>query len=75
MNVDESIWHYMKEHLGYNDEEMKRFRENPRNAAVLAKGQELLNKTITDFKEKTFNYEKMRLKYWVDLYNSKIPNI
>lgn len=36
----------MKEHLGYNDEEMKRFRENPRNAAVLAKGQELLNKTI-----------------------------
>ena len=46
MNVDESIWHYMKEHLGYNDEEMKRFRENPRNADVLAKGQELLNKTI-----------------------------
>jgi len=46
VNVDESIWHYMKEHLGYNDEEMKRFRENPRNAAVLAKGQELLNKTI-----------------------------
>jgi len=36
----------MKEHLGYNDEEMKRFRENPRNADVLAKGQELLNKTI-----------------------------
>jgi len=46
VNVDESIWHYMKEHLGYNDEEMKRFRENPRNADVLAKGQELLNKTI-----------------------------
>ena len=46
MNVDESIWHYMKEHLGLNDEEMRRFRENPRNADVLAKGQELLNKTI-----------------------------
>jgi len=36
----------MKEHLGYNDEEMKKFRENPRNADVLAKGQELSNKTI-----------------------------
>jgi len=46
VNVDESIWHYMKEHLGYNDEEMKKFRENPRNADVLAKGQELSNKTI-----------------------------
>jgi uncharacterized repeat protein (TIGR04076 family) len=36
----------MKEHLGYNDEEMKRFRANPRNTAVLEKGQVLLNKTI-----------------------------
>lgn len=36
----------MKERLGYNDEEMKKFRENPRNAEVLAKAQVLSNKTI-----------------------------
>ncbi|MGD8564843.1 MAG: hypothetical protein PVF96_00635 [Candidatus Bathyarchaeota archaeon] len=46
MTVDESVWQYMKEHLGYSDEEMKRFRDNPRNTAVLEKGQVLLNKTI-----------------------------
>ena len=46
MEVDESVWQFMKKHLGYNDEEMKKFRENPRNVDVLAKTQELLNKTI-----------------------------
>ena len=46
LTVDESVWQYMKEHLGYNDEEMKRFRANPRNTAVLEKGPVLLNKTI-----------------------------
>ena len=46
MTIDENVWKYMKEHLGYNDEEMKKFRANPRNSAVLEKGQILLNKTI-----------------------------
>lgn len=44
--ADESVWQLVKEHFGYNDEEMKEFRENPRNAHVLAKAPELMNKTI-----------------------------
>jgi len=46
VEVDESVWQFMKKHLGYNDEEMKKFRENPRNVDVLAKAPELMNKTI-----------------------------
>jgi len=46
VEVDESVWQFMKKHLGYNDEEMKKFRGNPRNADVLAKAPELLDKTI-----------------------------
>jgi len=46
VEVDESVWRFVKEHLSYSDEEMKKFRENPRNAQVLAKASELMNKTI-----------------------------
>ena len=46
MKIDEEMWNAMQEHLGYTDEEMKIFRENPRNADVLSKGAELLGKTI-----------------------------
>lgn len=31
---------------------------------------ELLNKTITEFRSKTFNYEKLTLQYWVNKINS-----
>ena len=44
--IDEEIWNVMQKHLGYTDEEMKKFRENPRNADVIQKGTELLGKTI-----------------------------
>jgi uncharacterized repeat protein (TIGR04076 family) len=46
MNIDEEMWNVMQKHLGYTDEEMKKFRENPRNADVISKGAELLGKTI-----------------------------
>jgi len=46
MKLDESIWKNVQRHLGYNDEEMKRFRENPRNEDVLAKAPALMDKTI-----------------------------
>jgi uncharacterized repeat protein (TIGR04076 family) len=36
----------MEKHLGYTDEEVKLFRENPRNADVLSKTPDLMNKTI-----------------------------
>lgn len=46
MKVDENVWKFFQEHLGYTDEEMKMFRENPRNEDVLSKGIALMNKTI-----------------------------
>lgn len=46
MGADESLWKSMQTHLGYNDEEMERFRLDSRNAEVLAKASELMNKTI-----------------------------
>jgi len=33
---DAAKWKLMKAHLGYTDEEMKLFRENPRNEDVLS---------------------------------------
>ena len=46
MTVDENIWKVMQQHLGYSDEDMKLFRENPRNEVVMSKAAELMNKTI-----------------------------
>ena len=46
MRVDESVWSAFQKHVGYTDEEMKEFRENPRNEDVLSKGSALMNKTI-----------------------------
>jgi len=46
MKLDERIWKGVQQHLGYNDEEMKQFRENPRNEDVLSKTDVMLNKTI-----------------------------
>jgi uncharacterized repeat protein (TIGR04076 family) len=46
MPVDENTWRFFQQHLGYSDEEMALFRANPRNEEVLAKGPELMQKTI-----------------------------
>ena len=46
MKLDEGTWKGVQEHLGFNDEEMKRFKENPRNEDVLSKTDVMLNKTI-----------------------------
>jgi len=46
MKLDERTWKSVQQHLGYNEEEMKKFRENPRNEDVLAKAPALMNKTI-----------------------------
>jgi uncharacterized repeat protein (TIGR04076 family) len=46
MTVDENIWKVIQQHLGYSDEDMKLFRENPRNEVVMSKAAELMNKTI-----------------------------
>jgi uncharacterized repeat protein (TIGR04076 family) len=46
MKSDEETWKGVQQHLGYNDEEMKQFREDPRNEDVLSKTAVMLNKTI-----------------------------
>jgi len=39
-------WRVMKDRLGYTDEEMKVFRENPRNGEVLSRVPEWISKTV-----------------------------
>jgi len=39
-------WQIIQNRLRYNDEEMKKFRDNPRNEDILSKVPELMNKTI-----------------------------
>lgn len=46
MKVDQSMWDLMQKHLGYTDEEMRLFKENPRNEKALSRTVELMNKTI-----------------------------
>lgn len=46
MKLDEKSWKNFQQHVGYNDEEMKRFRDNPRNEDVLMKASSLMSKTI-----------------------------
>jgi len=46
MEENEDRWKMMQDHFGYTDEEMKMFRDNPRNTDILSKGPALMNKTI-----------------------------
>jgi uncharacterized repeat protein (TIGR04076 family) len=46
MKINEDVWKFCQKHLGYNDDEMKKFRQNPRNEDVLSKAPALMNKTI-----------------------------
>jgi uncharacterized repeat protein (TIGR04076 family) len=39
-------WKIMKKHLGYDADQMRMFRDNPRNADVLSKVPDLMDKTI-----------------------------
>lgn len=44
--VPEQAWSMIKEHLGYNEEEMDLFKKNPRNSKVMATALEMQKKTI-----------------------------
>ncbi|NJD57917.1 MAG: hypothetical protein C3F13_09555 [Anaerolineales bacterium] len=46
MEIHEEILNFFQERLGYTNEEMKLFKENPRNIDVLLKTIPLLNKSI-----------------------------
>lgn len=44
--INEEIKSFIQEHLGYTDEEMKIFLENPKNIEILTKAPDLMKKTI-----------------------------
>ena len=46
MKLSEEVITRIKENLGYDDDEMKIFLENPRNEDILSKALTLVNKTI-----------------------------
>lgn len=46
MKMSEEAWKFIQNHLGYTNEELKKFREDPRNEDVLSKAPALMNKTI-----------------------------
>ncbi len=46
MEVNEETWKFMQQHLGYTDEELEKFRSNPKNVEIMSKAPDLMNKTI-----------------------------
>ena len=46
MKISEDVWKFYQQRLGYSDDEMKKFRQNPRNEDVISKAPALMNKTI-----------------------------
>jgi uncharacterized repeat protein (TIGR04076 family) len=46
MPLEENVWKMFQTYLGYTDEEMAKFKSDPRNEEVLAKSPALMNKTI-----------------------------
>jgi uncharacterized repeat protein (TIGR04076 family) len=46
MDIPDEMWQAMQSYLGYTNDELKVFRENPRNKDVLAAAPGLMNKTI-----------------------------
>lgn len=46
MRVNQETWDFYQKLLGYSDAEMKKFRETPRNADVISKAPDLMQRTI-----------------------------
>ncbi len=46
MKITQEMWDAYQKRLGYSDEEMKAFRQNPRNEDVISKAPGLADKTI-----------------------------
>jgi len=46
MKVSEDVWKFYQQQLGYSEEEMEKFREDPRSGDIVFKTPALLNKTI-----------------------------
>lgn len=46
MEITNDVWKFFQEHLGYSEEDMKIFREDPRNEHVIKRSMALMNKTV-----------------------------
>jgi uncharacterized repeat protein (TIGR04076 family) len=46
VKIDERIWNFFQKRLGYTDKEMHAFKDNPRNADIVAQSATLRNKMI-----------------------------
>ena len=46
MPIDDSVWKFMQKHLGYTDDELDLFRNNPKNLDIISKAPALMKKTI-----------------------------
>ena len=46
MQIDDRKWKMVQRHLRYSNEEMTRFKDNPRNGEVLADNARVMNKLI-----------------------------
>ncbi|MBW1816301.1 MAG: TIGR04076 family protein [Deltaproteobacteria bacterium] len=46
MTIDESTWKFYQEMLGYTDEELETFKQNPSNEDVVSKAAALMDRTI-----------------------------
>jgi len=44
--ISNDFWNFMQNRLGYNDEQMEKFKEDPRNHKVIQRGPDLVNKTV-----------------------------
>ena len=46
MKVAEDTWKFVQKHLGFTDEELELFRNNPKNVDIISKAPGLMKKTI-----------------------------
>jgi len=46
MKIDEKLWAFFQNRLGFSDEDMEKFKKDPRNRAIVEKGADLAGKTI-----------------------------
>ena len=44
--ISPDIWKFMQNRLGYTDDEMEMFKNNPRNSKIMEKAGDLLSKTV-----------------------------
>jgi hypothetical protein len=47
MKVNEDVWKFIQQHLGYTDEELELFRSNPKNTDIVSKAR-LLQYQLSD---------------------------